>query len=148
MESKKHGTDNIRISGFRANVEETIENAMNPADAYHDGAMLRLSENIAVKYEEMGDYYAAMHWYERNIRCIPEHLRKHNSELPSFMRPYPPALNNLGLAQKRAGLFQKALHNYNLAIQHGCGRGNLDKLQQELDMWKGTSGELTKRLDE
>lgn len=149
-ESKKYGKGNMRVSGFGSAVEERFESATSPADACHDGIMLMLSEGIAVQYENKGDYYAAIRWYERNIECIPEDLRRHDSVLPSHLRPYATSLNNLALAQKRAGLFTKAQFNYNLAIQYGMedAKKNLKTLHRELEMWKGTLWEPPKRLDE
>ena len=153
VESKKYGKEEERISGFPSYVEARFESAMSPADAYHDAAMLFLSEKIGIMYEESTDYFAAIRWYEKDIEYIPEELRRNDSELPDILKWYSRTLNNLGLAQKRPGLFHKALDNYNLALRYGVRYGDGDgqnraKLLAELEMWKGTSGELTTKLEE
>ena len=55
--------------------------------------------------------------------------------------------NNLGVAQRRAGLLTDAMKAYDIAIElhpeDDTALGNRLRLQAELEEWTGTSGKLT-----
>ena len=138
VESKKFGTDEVRLSGIPADKEELF---LENSDNFHDMQMLHLTEIIAVKYERHQEYRDAIRWYKKNMQHIPSWLED---------RTYGCSLNNLALAQKRAGLLQTALKNYDEAIESGAtpAEENRQRLRDEINEWIGTSGHATPRLDE
>ena len=112
--------------------------------------MIQLTEAIGMKYmyEERGEYYSAIRWYEKNIGYVPE-----TSNLPDGQkRILSNSVCNLGLAQKRAGLHQTALETYNRALEINPSEETLihnkGMLLEEIEEWKGSAGYVTPRLDE
>ena len=111
--------------------------------------MLHLTEQIGLKYEERGDYYAAIRWYKKNIEFATSAFDKLDGDNGGLSN----SISNLGLAQKRAGLYQTALETYNHALElNPGGQDNLAHnkrmLEEEMDEWKGSSGYTIPRLDE
>jgi tetratricopeptide (TPR) repeat protein len=139
-ESQVYGTDTQRLSGFFADKEEELRNP----DNYHDIQMIHVTEIIAVKYEQKKEWRNAIRWYKKNLHHVLNVKKEDTAQILGG------SLNNLGLAQKRAGLFQEALQNYTRAKELGNDgpKHNIRVLKDEIDEWIGTSGHVTPRLDE
>lgn len=134
----------ICIAGIDANRERHLM-LLNDPDQYHNLIMLNLTEWMGLKYEEVGDYRRAIGWYEKNI-VYPTKMVVFGY-LPTAMRS---SLSNLGLAQKKDGMFESAKRNYDEALTYAYGpevRLNIMGLQNELEQWTGTGG-TTPRMDE
>lgn len=144
-DTKKYGNGaGFRLCGF---VEEGDDFMTDPSNHFSI-QMIQLTEAIGVKYEERGEFYSAICWYEKNIEYVPE-----TSNLPNGQkRILSNSVGNLGLAQKRAGLYQTALETYNRALEtNPSGESlihNKGMLLEEIEEWKGSSGYVTPRLDE
>lgn len=145
-ETKKHdGEQSFRLCGFFAGGDDLM---VDPR--FHFSIqMLHLTEQIGLKYEERGDYYAAIRWYKKNIEFATSAFDKLDGDNGGLSN----SISNLGLAQKRAGLYQTALETYNRALELNAGgednlAHNKRMLEEEMDEWKGSSGYTTPRLDE
>lgn len=101
-------------------------------------------DRIGELYEEVGNYRAAIPWYERALMCA----RRNYELLPQEGADFLGAQHcNLGLAQKYAGFLSKALENYDASLLANGDNAdvaeNRDTLLREMQQWTGTSGKLT-----
>jgi hypothetical protein len=98
---------------------------------------------IGEKYEKAKNYRSAIPWYERDVAHARQ-IATPAKRLSSMVTAYC----NLGLAQKRAGFLRGALKSYDAGIALGLDnrqhflKENRETLLEEMDVWKGSSGQL------
>jgi hypothetical protein len=105
------------------------------SEMFFEGRCRLCCNRIGEKYEEVKNYRGAIPWYERSVvHAFPKDFRAMQ-------------LNNLGLAQKKAGFLSAALKSYNASVQLDPGgpnaRNNREMLLREMKAWTGSSGKLT-----
>jgi tetratricopeptide (TPR) repeat protein len=138
-EGKKFQYD-VTVTDRQPSHDAILENL----DNFHNLQVHLLCCTLGVKCEEIEDYRSAICWYEKSIQC--RYVGDGDTGLGC-------ALNNLGLAQRRASLFQEALKNYMRALfvindDDESVLRNIQLVQYEIDEWVGSSGYVTPRLDE
>jgi tetratricopeptide (TPR) repeat protein len=109
-------------------------------------SIVRYSNRIGELYEDDGNSRSAIYWYERAVLHSRKALKLQNDSaqckaLLSML------YNNLGVAQRRAGLLTDAMNAYDQSIalhpEDDTAHNNKQRLQAELDEWTGSSGKLT-----
>mmetsp|Transcript_1238 Transcript_1238/g.2715 ORF Transcript_1238/g.2715 Transcript_1238/m.2715 type:complete len:621 (+) Transcript_1238:269-2131(+) len=130
-------------------VKKTSTDTIDPekwADGYVEHCFSQYCNRIGELYEDDGNSRSAIHWYERAVL----HSRKART-LQNNSKECRAALsmlyNNLGVAQRRAGVLTDAMKAYDLAIElhpeDETARNNKERLSSELEEWTGSSGKIT-----
>lgn len=117
------------------------------AQGYVEHLCSKYCNRMGELYEDEGNYRSAIHWYDRAIL----HSRKRKELQPGSVEECNAVLsmfhNNLGVAQRRAGMLNAAMESYNIAIglhpSDQTAVNNMERLNMELEQWTGTSGKLT-----
>ena len=129
----------IRVVDERAAEIDAFMANQPTGDPFTKQLSMVYTNRIGELYEEVRNYRGAIPWYERA-------LMDSKNQTPTQPEMVASQHCNLGLALKHAGLFSRALENYNASIvmeDSNKVKKNRDTLRREMKEWTGTSGRLT-----
>ena len=134
------------------NYPELVQIKLSP-EAFVQYLYCLCCNRIGELYESSENFQSAIHWYERSVMYATTmvELEKNSSDeaKAQCVGQLSAQYNNLGLAQKKAGLLSQALASNNTAIEKSNPvplpktQRNLEALKSEIEEWTGTSGKLT-----
>lgn len=140
-----------------------VESRSQEICSYPDLVPLKLSAQTYIQYiycrccnrigalnEEADNVHCAMYWFERAVmyasRMVELEKDSGSDDAKSTCNEQLGIQHgSLGDVQERAGLLTKALASYNAAIALSAGLAGieLETVQNEIEEWTGTSGNLT-----
>lgn len=107
----------------------------------------KFCNQLGMLQEEEDSYRAAIPWYTRSVYFAKKRLEADTQHNEANCKLALSAQHcNLGLAQKRAGFYNKAMENYDisLGLRHNEDvEKNKETLETEMKQWTGSSGKLT-----